>query len=455
MRLYPAEPYSAEMERALVLSSHVTGPSPFLHVASAHAASPDRPMVVTIIGGGNSGHVCASLIHGNTDGRVKVQLYTSRPEMWSKTPTVRFPDGSVQEGRVDLVSNDPAKVLPQSDIVLWTGPVNATKGVFESIRPYIDPKKTVVGTIFAQGLTHILAHRIFGSEMKFFALRNIPWLCRTTQPGKECEIVGPKTSIEAATVNLTEDWVKQYLEPLFVVKSINEPTINLIPDFVPIVFNPANQLIHPAVYYTLFAKWRKGSFLSGRDEPNEWLYRDMSELAGNILQAIDDEMQSVKNAYLEATGCRSCLSVLSLRDRLLIQYGDQIKDKSTMAKLVGTNAAYAMAKTPMIRTPSGVAPNGKHRVVVDDIGWGLCVLISIADRLQVPVNMMKMLVMWHQELMEKEYLLNGRLAGRDCGELVLLGSTDPLEMVANVPASALDVIADADMQADENRIGNP
>jgi hypothetical protein len=148
---------------------------------------------------------------------------------------------------------------------------------------------------------------------------------------------------------------------------------------------------------------------------------------------------------------------LPLKDRLLIQYGDQIKDKSTMAKIVGTNAAYAMAKTPMIRTAMGVAPNPQHRVVVDDIGWGLCVLVSIADRLNVPAHMMKMLISWHQELMGKEYLLNGKLAGKDCPELVLLSSSDPLELVACVPgrASLKDLLQDADTQAEENRIGNP
>ena len=447
------------MERALVLAGQVLAPTLSLTTpfASGSPAVNDKQLVVTIIGGGNSGHVCASLIHENTHGRVKVQLFTSKPQMWSKTPVVRFPDGSTQQGLISVISSDPRAVLPQSDIVLWTGPVNATKAVFEAIRPYIDPKKTAVGTIFAQGLTHILAHRIFGPDMKFFALRNIPWLCRTTKAGSECEIVGPKTSIEAAVVNLSEEWVKKSLEPLFVVRSLNEPVINVIPDFVPIVFNPANQLIHPAVYYTLFSKWKKGSFLSGADEPNEWLYRDMSELAGNILQAIDDEMHAVKQAYYEATGCRSCLSVLPLKDRLLVQYGDQIKDKSTMAKLVGTNAAYAMAKTPLIRTPSGVAPNPKHRVVVDDIGWGLCVLVSIADRLNVPVYMMKMLIGWHQDLMGKEYLVQGKLAGRDCGELVLVGPHDGLEVVARVPEKGFgaDLIADADAQADENRIGNP
>lgn len=436
--------------RATVVSTHILSSG---NMAPSVNESNDKNLVITIIGGGNSGHVCASLIHENFGGKVKVQLYTSRPEVWSNSPVVTFPGGGTQKGLISLISSDPSEVLPQSDIVLWTGPVNATRGVFEDIRSYIDPKKTVVGTIFAQGLVHLLAYRIFGPEMKFFALRNIPWLCRLVTVGSRCEVIGVKSSIEAALVNLTPEWVHDVLERMFLVGA--SPRISLLPDFVPIVFNPANQLIHPAVYYSCFRKWKKGGVLCGKDEPSEWLYRGMGELAGNILETLDEEMQAIKNAYYESTRAESCLSVLSLRERLLIQYGDQIKDTSTMAKLVGTNSAYSLAKTPMIRTELGVAPNPKHRVVVDDIGWGLCVLVSIADRLAVPCYMMKMMISWHQDLMEKEYLVNGIIAGRDSHELVLIARSDPLELVGKIPnkSNHKDSITQAD--SEENRIGNP
>ena len=75
------------------------------------------------------------------------------------------------------------EVLPNADVVLWTGPVYATKKIFESIKPHIDLKKTCVGTIFGQGLVHVSAIRVFGPSVKFFALRNIPWLCRMTEKG--------------------------------------------------------------------------------------------------------------------------------------------------------------------------------------------------------------------------------------------------------------------------------
>merc|ERR1719162_931170 len=311
--------------------------------------------------------------------------------------------------------------------------------MFERIAPQLDTRKTAVGTIFAQGLAHVLASRVFGPEVRFFALRNIPWLCRTLKPGLECEIVGPKASIAVMSINLDEPWIKAHLEPLFVAATGGawEPVMEMAPDFCPVVFNPANQIIHPARYWGLFRRWH-GTPLSGEQEPNEWLYRGMDEVSGMVLEVLDEELQALKDAYFAATGAEGCKLVVPLRERLLKQYGDQIGDASTLAKMVGTNKAYGMARTPVIRTDAGVMPNPKHRVVTDDIGWGLCVLLSIAERLEIegissPTTMMRMAVDWHQRLMGKEFLVDGRLQGRDCADLVLLAPDDPLELVANLP----------------------
>lgn len=64
----------------------------------------------------------------NTKGRVKTQLLTSKPHMFkSMKLRVKFPTGEYQEGRLHKVSDDPAELIPQSDIVIWTGPVTTTK----------------------------------------------------------------------------------------------------------------------------------------------------------------------------------------------------------------------------------------------------------------------------------------------------------------------------------------
>merc|ERR1719442_224692 len=113
----------------------------------------------------------------------------------------------------------------------------------------------------------------------------------------------------------------------------------------------------------------------------------------------------------------------------------------------------------MIKTKMGVMPDPNHRVITDDIGWGLCTLVSIAEHLEnagihTPTTMMRMLIEWHQNLMGKEFLYNGKLRGRDCADLVLLRPGDSLELVARVPTVSVKAWLD-DEQANEDRIGNP
>merc|ERR1711957_212535 len=133
-----------------------------------------------------------------------------------------------------------------------------------------------------------------------------------------------------------------------------------------------------------------------------------------------------------------------------------------MAKMVGTNKAYSMAKTPVIRTDAGVMPHPNHRVVLDDIGWGLCVLVSIAERLEevvgvkTPMTMTKAMIEWHQDMMKKEFLINGKLRGRDCDGLVLLRSNEPLEYAAFAPGqNATSWLESVEAQSAEERFGNP
>ncbi len=95
--------------------------------------------------------------------------------------------GPTITGRISLVGSDPNTIIPGSDIVIWCGPVVSTPSVLKSIAPALKlcATKPVVGILFAQGCVHLLAKKELGPSVPFFALQNIPWLCRTVEPGKK------------------------------------------------------------------------------------------------------------------------------------------------------------------------------------------------------------------------------------------------------------------------------
>ena len=99
--------------------------------------------------------------------------------------------GPTVTSRISVASSDPAKVIPGSNLVIWCGPVVSTPDVLRKLAPTIQAcnPKPVVGILFAQGCVHLLAKKELGVDTPFFALQNIPWLCRTVDPGRKARLV--------------------------------------------------------------------------------------------------------------------------------------------------------------------------------------------------------------------------------------------------------------------------
>eukprot|EP00054_Salpingoeca_dolichothecata_P013980 m.78387 g.78387 ORF g.78387 m.78387 type:complete len:398 (+) comp20750_c0_seq3:137-1330(+) len=377
---------------------------------------------LTIVGCGNGGHVLAAL--AGSLSNVSVRILTRRPEIFGKSMVVERPgiDGGPDvRGRIDLVSAKPSEVIPGSHIIIWCGPVVATRAALELIAPHVKNSKPVpyVGCLFAQGCVHLLAREVLGAHVPFFALQNIPWLCRTITPGKKASIVGNKkyTNVACHRVNFT--WLKTMLQPCF-----GGPQLVQLPDFSSIVLNPANQIIHPARYWGIFKDWR-GEPISADSIP--WLYRDFDDASAEALEGLDAELQRLKKSLLQICPELDLSNVRPLKERILAQYNAQVADKTNLKTVMATNQAYSMAKTPVRKVAGGVVPNAEHRVVQDDIPHGLCVLKDVAEMLSQETPWITKMIQWHQELMGKEYLVNGELRGRDIREtsaLRVLGGKD-------------------------------
>lgn len=298
----------------------------------------------------------------------------------------------------------------------------ATKEAFAKIAPYVQPTAeghvTYVGCIFAQGCVHLLAKKMLGGNVPFFAFQSIPWLCRTLSPGKTSEIVGRKEWANIAGHRVNFSWLRRALEPC-----LGGVRMNLLADFASIVLNPANQIIHPARYWGIFKDW-DGAPINEAKIP--WLYRDFDRVSAEALEGLDRELQNIKRALELETPELDLQGVLPLADRILSQYRDQVADASSLQTIMATNQAYSMAKTPTRKVEGGVVPNPEHRVVQDDIPHGLCVLKDIAEHLRQRTPWIDLMIEWHQTLMGKEYLVGGRLRGKDIGEtsaLSVLGGT--------------------------------
>ena len=102
---------------------------------------------------------------------------------------------------------------------------------------------------------------------------------------------------------------------------------------------------------------------------------------------------------------------------MLRSYGDDIEDQSSIYKMLITNKGYRGLTHPMreVDTPQGkkYLPNFKYRYFSEDIPMGLVVTRGIAELAGVATPNMDDVINWCQEVMGKEYLVNGKLTGKD------------------------------------------
>ncbi len=361
---------------------------------------------LTVIGGGNGGHVLAGL----ASAKVETRLLTRRPKEWQQTIEVFHEDREVpfSKGSLAAISSEPQAVIPGSDLIIICGPVHIYDTILRRIAPYV-AAGTHIGLLFGQGCTHLLSKSLL-PVAHFFALQTIPWVCRTIKYGHQTHIRGIKKKVRMAATDSEKAFeLIDMLEFL-----LGRTTVELLSNFTNIVLTPSNQIIHPGRYYGIFHNWDGRTPYAVEDIP--LLYGDMDQFSSECLQYLDDELQAIKHGILDRFPDIDLTSVKPLGQRITDDYGDLVRDKSTLRTIFASNYAYRSIMTPVRQVDRGCVPDPTIRLCTDDIPYGLCILKSYAELLEIDTPWIDIIVEWHQQLMEKEYIVNGRLTGRNASE---------------------------------------
>lgn len=215
-------------------------------------------------------------------------------------------------------------------------------------------------------------------------------------------------------------------------KLFDIPT-KVLPNFMCITLTPSNQIIHPARYYGIFKDWDGKKVYDPKKIPT--LYSDLDDFSANELQTLNLELQEIKKALEKKYPKLDLSSVKDLGQRIIEQYGEEVKDRSSLRAIFSSNLGYAGCKTPVKQVEGGVIPDVNSRLFVEDIPFGLCILKNLADLLGVDVPKINFLIKWHQQFMGKEYLtednkLNPKLI-HETGAPARYGFTNLDDLVAD------------------------
>ena len=111
---------------------------------------------------------------------------------------------------------------------------------------------------------------------------------------------------------------------------------------------------------------------------------------------------------------------LSLKACILENYEDQVTDPSTTVTCVNSNIAFASHYLQWTEVEEGkLIPVINHKFFETDLPYGLCTFKDMANSLNVHTPMLDAILEWNQRMIGKEYMVDGKLTGRDCPDAII------------------------------------
>ena len=354
---------------------------------------------VCIYGGGSQGHISAGVIGSNPN--YEVNILTRKPNLWSHNFKTVNLDGKEYIANLNMMTDNPEEVISVADIVLICLPGYAICDGLKKIKPFLQ-KGTWVGSVFGGSGFFLDVQKILGTDTKSFALQRVPFTGRSLEYGHSAKLKGYKPYLKVATMNIdNSDEVVRILNEWY-----STPVYKLS-HYLEATLSNSNPLLHPCRLYVLFKDWTPEKVY--QTIPN--LYDvDWDDESSALWVACDDELSDViSHLPINRTEIPTVLEY----------YG--CNDVKQLTKKMQSIVPFKGVQPHMIEVEGGYQLDNHHRYFIEDIPYGLVLIKSFAELVSVETPNIDKVLYWAQNLMGKEYLVNGRLVGRDIDEACVCG----------------------------------
>lgn len=326
-------------------------------------------------------------------------------------------------GKVDFVTNLAEEVIPESDVVIVSIPAFGHEMYFSAIAPYLTPG-TIVGVMVAEGGTDWAARHCFREkkdDIVFFGLETLPWACRYETYAHLVNVRETKqitnVAVDPPSKRFEVCAVLQYLIGLHDKDSgTSIPEYHPVPCMLSMTLMNMNAFVHPSIIYCKFKDWDGVSPFA--EKP--LFYEGVDDATAATLTAINVEIKMIKAAILSAYPDIDLSNVVCILEWLRHAYGDPIPADADMQVAMNCvcklSGRYAGILHVMTEVEGGYVPDVTYRYFSEDVPCGLVVIKGIAELFDIETPMIVTVIEWMQEKMGKEYLVHGRVGGRDLGE---------------------------------------
>ncbi|MCK9154830.1 MAG: NAD/NADP octopine/nopaline dehydrogenase family protein [Paludibacteraceae bacterium] len=303
---------------------------------------------------------------------VLVSLLTSRPELWKNNISVSDINGKRYEGSISKISDNPADVIPGSDIVFFCMPGFLIKDTLLRVKPYIS-ESTVLGSIVSSTGFFFFAHDVLGKDARLFGFQRVPFIARLVEYGQSATLLGYKQSLAVAVENVpVADSFRLTIEHLFHTQT------SLLGSYLEASLTNSNPILHTG---RLFSMWRDWS--GQKYDDCILFYKEWDEESAQLLIDMDDEFMSL-------------LDKLPMNKSViptLLDYYESTDAKCLSNKLRSIKA-FQTIQAPMKRVEGGWIPDFSSRYFTEDFPFGLYFLVNLAKKYNVDTPKLNMVYEW-------------------------------------------------------------
>lgn len=359
-------------------------------------------MNVCIIGSGNIGTYLAAYISKKPNN--KVWLHTSKPEVFSgEIILIEEEMDSSKSIKIHSITSSYEEAVKDADYILITHPSFMFEATIDKIYPYLKVG-AIVGTIPGFGGKEFYIDKLIKKNVIFFGSQRVPSIIRLEKYGESVRLKQKNEfmKIKVIPVQYSNKVAKEMTD------FIDIPCIPM-KNYLRITLSPSNPTMHPSRLYELFGDYVEGVNVYER---NPYFYEEWGEIASTQLLKLDEELEAIFNAF-NVNNDFSTEDIEKIKTRYNIELPSQLSEK------INNAPGFLGIDSPMIKMENGYIPDKNSRYFIEDIKFGLCILKAFAEILEVKTPEIDKIVEWGQKFLDREYIVDGRLIGKDISELVI------------------------------------
>jgi len=316
------------------------------------------------------------------------------------------------KGMPKAISKHAVDVVPQADYIIAALPSFAIGPTLTAIKDHLK-EGSIIFVLPGMGGADFVAKEVLKNELAsgkttMAGVVPMPLNCRITDFGKRVELSALKQTYDVATLPSRNAGVAaRAFQSL-----LNKPT-NVIGNYAGINLHCSNPNLHPGRLYRMWKGYKEGTVYP----ENPLFYEAWDDESTEWLMKINDERLNIWKTIVEKYPETGALNqVPHMFHYIKAIYGPQVKDPSTFTTAIRTCDGYKGFRCPMKEVEGGWVPDFANRYFTEDLPEGVAMYKGIADLAGVETPVIDEIVCFFQKFMGKEYIKDGKLAGKDMGE---------------------------------------